>query len=315
MKTIKQSLNILLDLPIFIWGTLFSVLWSSAFVAGKIGVKFADPFTLLAARFLLASIILFFMCWPAIKTHILSDRTLLRDAIILGALNNILYLGLTFTSLEYISSELVIIVASCAPFLTSIIAAMIGVEKIGMRTIKGILIGFCGVLIIALTRPIGDLNPFGLGTALLGTIAFSLATVFYRNRAGLHSPQQVNFWQSVIAAFLLIPLAIYKTAQSTAIPPLLPFTAVISYLAIVVTICGMWMWLYLIRRAGATVASTYHLANPFCGLLLSHFILGSEFKFTDLIGITTIVVGLLIVIRSAPLKNDNAQCASPVTRN
>jgi drug/metabolite transporter (DMT)-like permease len=81
-------------------------------------------------------------------------------------------------------------------------------------------------------------------------------------------------------------------------PHLLPLASVAAYLAIAVTIGGMWMWLYLIRRSGAATASTYHLANPFFGLLLSHLVLGTEFKLMDLIGIWIIIFGLFIVTRS-----------------
>ena len=274
------------------------MIWSSAFVAGKIGLRYTDPYSLLTARFLLAAVLLLFVCLPTMKKHIFSDRTLLRDALLLGALNNALYLGLTFTALRYISPELVVVVVSCAPFLTSIISGVLGVERIGIRIVAGIVIGFCGVLVIALARPIGTLDPTGLALAFLGTVSFAAATVFYRNRAELHSPQQVNFWQSAIATVLLIPFALYQTAQSGETLRLLPLASVVAYLAIVVTIGGMWMWLYLIRRSGATTASTYHLANPFCGLLLSHLVLGSEFKLTDLVGITIIVVGLFVVTRS-----------------
>lgn len=298
MRTTTRLSHLSLALPVIGWAILFSMIWSSAFVAGKIGLRYTDPYTLLTARFLLAAVLLLFVCLPTMKRHIFSDRTLLRDALLLGALNNALYLGLTFTSLRYISPELVVVVVSCAPFLTSIIAGVLGVERIGVRIVAGIVIGFCGVLVIALARPIGTLDPTGLGLAFLGTASFAAATVFYRNRAALHSPQQVNFWQSAIATVLLMPLALYQNAQGAGTLPSFPLTAVVAYLAIVVTIGGMWMWLYLIRRSGATTASTYHLANPFCGLLLSYLVLGSEFKLTDLIGVAIIVLGLFIVTRS-----------------
>jgi drug/metabolite transporter (DMT)-like permease len=106
------------------------MVWSSAFVAGKLGLQHTDPYTLLTARFLLASVILLFMCLPTMKKQLFSDRTLLRDALLLGALNNALYLGLTFTALRYISPELVIIVVSCAPFLTSIIAGILASNEL-----------------------------------------------------------------------------------------------------------------------------------------------------------------------------------------
>lgn len=298
VRTEKNSSRFFRSLAVIGWAAIFSTIWSSAFVAGKIGLDYTDPYTLLAARFFLAAIILFFLCLPTMKWHLLNDRTLLLDALILGALNNVLYLGLTFTSLRYISPELVVVVISCAPFFTSIISGLLGVERIRLFATMGIGIGFFGVLVITLARPIGTLHPTGLALALLGTLSFSAATVFYRNRAALHSPQQVNLWQSVIATLLIIPIVLFQTSQGTKTPPSLPLAAVVGYLAIVVTIGGMWMWLYLIRKSGATAASTYHLANPFCGLLLSHLILGNELKLTDFVGITIIVFGLFIVTRS-----------------
>lgn len=298
MNTLPRSLSAS-SLTLYGWVLSFSMIWSSAFVVGKIGLRYADPYTLLTARFLLSALLLMPICLATARQSFLGDRTLIRDALLLGAMNNAFYLGLTFTSLRFISAELVVIVVSCAPFLTSILAGVLGMEKVGARSIAGIVTGFCGVLIITLARPIGTIDPAGLVLALLGTASFAAATVFYRNKAALHAPMQVNFWQSVIAAMLLMPLAAVHASTSPSAIPLLPFAAAVIYLAVVVTIGGMWMWLHLIRRTGATTASTYHLANPFCGLLLSHLVFGTEFKLTDWIGVIVIVLGLLTVEHSS----------------
>lgn len=295
------------SLALFGWVLAFSMIWSSAFVVGKIGLRYADPYTLLTARFLLAAMLLLPVCLATMRRGVFSDRTLIRDALLLGAMNNTLYLGLTFTSLRFISPELVVIVVSCAPFLTSIIAGMLGVERVNARSIAGIVTGFSGMLIIMLARPIGTIDPLGLLLAFLGTASFAAATVFYRNRATLHAPQQVNFWQSVVAVMLLMPLAAIHASASSTTTPALPFAAAVAYLAIVVTIGGMWMWLYLIRRTGATTASTYHLANPFCGLLLSHLVFGTEFRLTDWIGVAVIVLGLFTVTYSSQGEKHGAQ--------
>lgn len=306
MNTVPRSFSVP-SLTLFGWALAFSMIWSSAFVVGKIGLRYTDPYTLLTARFLLAALLLLPVCLATMRESLFGDRTLIRDALLLGAMNNTLYLGLTFTSLRFISPEMVVIVVSCAPFLTSIIAGILGIEKIRVRSIVGIATGFCGVLIITLTRPIGTIDPWGLVLAFLGTVSFATATVFYRNRATLHAPHLVNFWQSVIAALLLMPLAaIHATASHVSLPPL-PFVAVVVYLTVVVTIGGMWMWLYLIRRTGATTASTYHLANPFCGLLLSHLVFGTEFRLTDWIGVAVIILGLLNVTRSPRGEKHGAQ--------
>lgn len=41
-------------------GALFSLLWSSAFIAGKVGMAASGPLTLLSLRFLLAGLLV----WP-----------------------------------------------------------------------------------------------------------------------------------------------------------------------------------------------------------------------------------------------------------
>lgn len=277
------------------WVLTFSMIWSSAFVVGKIGLRYTDPYTLLTARFLLASLLLLPVCLATMRPLVFGNRTLIRDALILGAMNNALYLGLTFTSLRFISPELVVIVVSCVPFVTTVIAGVLRIEKVGVRSIAGIVTGFSGVLIITLARPVGTVDPFGLSLAFLGAVSFAAATVFYRNKATLHAPQQVNFWQSIVATVLLLPLAVTHASSSPLTVYSLPLASAVVYLAVVVTIGGMWMWLFMIRHTGATTASTYHLANPASGLLLSYLVFGTEFRLTDWIGVAIIVLGLFIV--------------------
>lgn len=276
------------------WVLTFSMIWSSAFVVGTIGLQYTDPYTLLTARFFLASLLLLPVGLATMRPLLL-DRSLIRDAMTLGAMNNVLYLGLTFSALRFISPELVVIVVSCAPLITIAIGGILRIEKVGSRSILGIVTGFCGVLVITLARPVGTIDPFGLSLAFLGTVSFAAATVFYRNKATLHAPQQVNFWQSIIATVVLLPLAVTHASSLPANVYSLPLASVVVYLAVVVTIGGMWMWFFLIRHAGATTASTYHLANPACGLLLSYIVFGTEFWITDWIGVALIVLGLFVV--------------------
>ncbi len=55
-------------LLIITWGVVFSALWASAFVAGKVALSFTDPMSLLCVRFGMAGVIMFWLpcCagWP-----------------------------------------------------------------------------------------------------------------------------------------------------------------------------------------------------------------------------------------------------------
>src|ERR1700751_927318 len=81
-------------LPLYI--TLFCLLWSFAFIAGKIGVTDCPPLILLAARFLAAGILILVVAAFRRDASPLSWREVAVFAM-LGIANNALYLGLGYT--------------------------------------------------------------------------------------------------------------------------------------------------------------------------------------------------------------------------
>src|SRR6187549_1399523 len=107
-------------LPLYIG--LFCLLWSFAFVAGKIGVADCPPLILLTARFLLAGILILGV--SAARGEALSLSW--RDAgvfAILGVANNALYLGFGYTGLQTVSAGLGGLVVSANPVFTAVLAA------------------------------------------------------------------------------------------------------------------------------------------------------------------------------------------------
>src|ERR1700755_1765509 len=79
--------------------TLFCLIWSFAFVAGKIGVAYCPPLLLLAARFTLAGVLI--LGFQAIRRD--SWQMSRRDAVVfavIGIANNALYLGLGYMGLK-----------------------------------------------------------------------------------------------------------------------------------------------------------------------------------------------------------------------
>ena len=83
---------------------LFCLLWSFAFVAGKIGVTDCPPLILLAGRFSLAGILILGASAFRRDGWQLSWREAAIFAI-LGVANNALYLGLGYTGLKSVSDR------------------------------------------------------------------------------------------------------------------------------------------------------------------------------------------------------------------
>src|SRR5436853_5859837 len=90
-------------LPLYI--AVFCLLWSFAFVAGKIGVTDCPPLILLAARFSMAGILILGISALRSDPWSLTRRDVAVFAI-LGVANNALYLGLGYTGLKTVSAGL-----------------------------------------------------------------------------------------------------------------------------------------------------------------------------------------------------------------
>src|SRR2546423_10310337 len=98
---------------------LFCLLWSFAFVAGKIGVTECPPLILLAARFSLAGILILGISALRGEGFDLTWRDAAVFAI-LGVANNALYLGLGYTGLQTVSAGLGGLVVSANPVFTAV---------------------------------------------------------------------------------------------------------------------------------------------------------------------------------------------------
>ncbi len=290
----------------------FSLIWSSAFIVGKVAIAHLDPIVLLTVRFLLGSVCLLpfvlrqggaFWRWPMI-----------RFGAIAGLLNNALYLGLSFLALQTVPAPVLVVIISCAPVLTSAFAVASGQEPLNGRRFVGFVICIAGVACVAGGQPAASAGA-GVGSdrgvmfsdgalagyvmAIGGTVAFAFGTVFLRSRAIGASPVDVNFWQSLVGGLVLLPLAIFRVPdlrQWAVVFDDGPVLVSVLYLAIVITLGAMFLWLHLIGRFGASKAAAAHLINPLSGLVLSAVILGSDVSLVQVFGAVLIGFGLYIAV-------------------
>src|SRR5712671_2062084 len=142
-------------LPLYI--ALFCLLWSFAFVAGKIGVTDCPPLILLTARFSLAGILILGISAIRGEAWSLSWRDVAIFAV-LGLANNALYLGLGYTGLKTVSAGLGGLIVSANH------------EALTWRKVLGLLLGVAGVAFIVWHR-------ISVGTDHLDGIVFTLASL------------------------------------------------------------------------------------------------------------------------------------------
>ena len=277
---------------------LFCLLWSYAFVAGKIGVTHCPPLILLAARFSLAGILILG------ATLIRGDSWSLswRDAAIfavLGIANNALYLGLGYTGLQSVSAGLGGLIVSANPVFTAALAALLLGEGMTWRKAGGLLLGIIGVTLIVWHR-------LSVGTDSLHGIVFTLAslasivagTILFKLLAPRGSLWIGNGVQNLAAGIVLTPVA-FTFADVHAIDFTPGLVGAFAFLVLGGSILAYWLWFHLLKVCGATAASAYHFLMPPLGMLFAYTVLGEHVEARDLLGIIPVALGIYLVTRPA----------------
>jgi len=276
---------------------LFCLLWSYAFVAGKIGVTHCPPLILLAARFSLAGILILG------GTLIRGDWSLSwRDVLIftvLGIANNALYLGLGYTGLQSVSAGLGGLIVSANPVFTAALAALLLGEGMTWRKASGLLLGIIGVTAIVWHR-------LSVGTDSLHGILFTLAslasivsgTILFKLLAPKGSLWIGNGVQNLAAGIVLTPVAL-TFADIHAIDVTPGLIGAFAFLVLGGSILAYWLWFHLLKVCGATAASAYHFLMPPLGMLFAFIVLGEHVEARDLLGIIPVALGIYLVTRPA----------------
>ncbi|MGY4627985.1 DMT family transporter [Bradyrhizobium sp. USDA 4486] len=292
MSVPRSRFNVL---PLYIG--LFCLLWSYAFVAGKIGVTHCPPLILLAARFSLAGILILG------ATMVRGDWSLSwRDAAVfavLGIANNALYLGLGYTGLQSVSAGLGGLIVSANPVFTAALAALLLGEGMTWRKASGLSLGIVGVTLIVWHR-------LSIGTDSLHGIIFTLAslasivagTVLFKLLAPKGSLWIGNGVQNLAAGIVLTPVALtFADVHAIDVTPSL--IGAFAFLVLGGSILAYWLWFHLLKVCGATAASAYHFLMPPLGMLFAYIVLGEHIEMRDLLGIVPVALGIYLVTRPA----------------
>jgi drug/metabolite transporter (DMT)-like permease len=284
-------------LPLYIG--LFCLLWSFAFIAGKIGVTDCPPLILLTARFSLAGFLILGI--TALRGEAWSSLTW-RDAAIfaiLGVANNALYLGLGYTGLQTVSAGLGSLIVSANPVFTAVLAATFLGEALTWRKVMGLLLGIAGVGFIVWHRmSVGSDDWHGILFTLASLASIVAGTILFKVLSPKGSLWVGNGVQNLAAGIVLLPFA-FTFSNVGDIVPSARLVGAFAFLVLGGSILAYLLWFHLLKVCGATAASAYHFLMPPLGMLFAFLVLGEHVELRDLLGIVPVALGIYLVTRPA----------------
>jgi drug/metabolite transporter (DMT)-like permease len=290
---ITRPLN---TLPLVI--VVFCLLWSFAFVAGKIGVTDCPPLILLAARFSLAGVLILGISALRRDGWQLSRRDVVAYGVI-GLFNNALYLGLGYTGLQSVSAGLGALIVSANPIFTAVLAALLLNEPLTTRKVTGLVLGIAGVASIVWHRmSAGTDSPHGILFTLASLASIVGGTILFKVLAPKGSLWLGNGVQNIVAGAVLIPVAL-TFSDIHAIVPSARLLGTFAFLTLGGSILAYVLWFHLLKTCGASTASAYHFLMPPLGMLFAWMVLGEHLELRDLLGIVPVALGIYLVTRQA----------------
>ena len=293
---------------------LLSLIWGSSFTLIKIAIPTIPPFTMVAARVMIAA--LFLILVAAAQGHALPRRGSVWAAFFVqGLLQSALPFTLISWGEMHIASSLAGVLNATPPMFVLAIAVMTGRgrQAISGRKVIGVALGLAGV---ALTMGIDALS--GVGTAaplaqmaVLGaSLCYALAPIWGQRFSGLPAIVTAAGAMSCAAVLMLPTAAILEQPWGLAPPPAQAIAAVIA-LAMVCTAFAMVIYFRLIHTLGplGTTSGSYLRAG--FAVALGTAILGEHLTWSSLAGMALILVGVVAVTLPAHAWNVRRPTGAP----
>lgn len=280
------------DFKAILMGVAFVLMWSSAFTSARIIVADAPALASLSLRFFMSGVVGIGLA-RALGQSWTFSRPQWRAIVIFGVCQNAAYLGLYFLAMRSVEASLASVLASSMPLVVALLSILFLRELPKPIALLGLAIGFLGVLLIMGTRLSAGSDAIGVLMCVVGTVALAVATLAVRSVGAGRNALMVVGLQSLIGSVvlgLLSPLVdTYEINMSSQLVIAMLYTTFIPGLL------ATWLWFKLVERIGTIKGAAFHFLNPFFGVAIAAVILGEQVNVWDLVGVVTIMVGILAV--------------------
>ncbi|HEV7890375.1 MAG TPA: EamA family transporter [Pyrinomonadaceae bacterium] len=273
-------------------------IWGSTWLFIKLGLRDLPPITFAAARFLLASSILFVI----IKVRGVAlprgrgDWSLLAKT---GVLAFTLNYGLLFWGEQHISSGLAALLQATIPAFGMLIAhAYLPGERLDARKMAGVLLGVVGVGVI-FSNQLGAEGTHALAGSVaivVGAACVAWANVLVKAKGSKLDPAVLAMGQMVCG---LVPLACFALAFEGN-PLRMRWTALavvcLLYLTLVGSVAAFLLYYWLVRKVDVTKTMLIALVTPLAAVLLGMVTLDEKLTWRVVAGGALIMSGVALVV-------------------
>lgn len=278
---------------------LFVILWSSGFIGARMGVQYAEPFTVLLLRFsvvlsiMLPLSLLLRVNWPQSKGeagHIAIAGILMQGGYLSGCFSAV-YHGMP--------AGMIALITGLQPILTAFAAAPLLGERVSRMQWLGLALGFGGVAMVVWPKiGLQGLDTVSVAWALEALCAITAGTLYQKRYCPSFDLRAGSVIQFVAAFAVLLPLALLT--ETMHIEWNARFVFAIGWLALVLSIGAVSLLFVLIKHGEATRVSSLFYLTPLATAAMAWFAFEEHLDWLALTGMLIGVTGVALVLRKPP---------------
>ena len=283
---------------------IVALVWGSTYFAIALGIESFHTFGMVASRYLAGGLLALFLsriggeAWPLRKDL---PHLMLQGFLLLTISN-----ALVTWAEGSVSSGVTAVLCSTTP----LCYAILGRERLGLKSWLGLALGLAGVAILLLSRSGAQtLSLAGVGGILLAVVLWAYGTLHGRRNIkgqGLLGQVGVQMLTGGSLALLLVPF----TGGFLHAPLTWRSSLAVVYLAIFGSLLAYSAFIYLSKAWPPTKMSTYVYINPVVAVLLGSLFIGEPFNAPMALGMAIILAGVGLLQSAKPLADKACPCGT-----
>ncbi|RWL79682.1 MAG: DMT family transporter [Mesorhizobium sp.] len=272
----------------------FVVLWATGFIGARYAMPWAEPFTFLAIRFVIAAILF------AGLAVLLGSRKATRDealhATMAGVLMHGVYLGAVFWAIHRgMPAGFSALIVGLQPLITAVLAGRFLGEAILPRHWAGLAVGLVGVVIVLwpkLGAVGGGVTAATLIASLVSVLGMSAGTIWQKRYASGGDLVSATMWQYVGGSIVMILGSLAFETRAITVNGELIFA--MAWLVLVLSVGAIFLLMVMIRDGEMSkVASLFYLV-PAVTAVIAWVLFDEQLNLLQIAGMAIATLGVAL---------------------
>jgi len=282
------------------------VIWGINFTVVKLALHDFSPLAFNALRFGLATVVmLIILGWRAKASGGHESLGISRGdvpaMIVIGLIGHTVYQLIFINGLARTTPANSSLLMATSPIWVAVIGYLLRIERVKRLMWIGILVSFCGIVVLVAGGEIG--LALG-GSSLVGdlmilgcAILWAVYTTGSKPLLARYSPLKVTGWSMIAGSVPLVALSLSALLRQDWHKVTVGDWGAVLFSGLLSVVDGYLIWYTSVQRVGNTRTAVYNNLTPVIAILFAWIVTGSALAPLQILGAAIVLVGLILTRR------------------